>query len=108
MTTCANTALPILRGIGLISVAVAMSAGVIALLAPEALPALVRARGLAISHALHVALFGGTDRFIVTGWVKWTGNPMSADWYVAPTCFVSFCSVILFRERDRNWARQNG
>lgn len=97
----ANSALPILCGVALISATVAMSAGVITLLVLEALPARVRASGLATSHALHVALFGGTAQFIVTGLVKWTGNPMSAAWYVAPACFVSFCAVILFKEQDK-------
>jgi MFS transporter, MHS family, proline/betaine transporter len=65
----------------------------------EALPARVRASGMAVSHALQAALFGGTAQFVVTGLIKWTGNPLSAAWYVAPACMVSFCAVMLFRER---------
>ncbi|CAB3782159.1 MFS transporter [Pararobbsia alpina] len=99
MITRANTALPILCGVALVSVAVAMGAGIIALLVLEALPMRVRASGLAISYALQAALFGGTAQFIVTGLIKWTGDPMSAAWYVAPACAVIFCALMLFKER---------
>jgi MHS family proline/betaine transporter-like MFS transporter len=78
---------------------VALSAGAVTLLVLEALPARVRASGMAVSHALHVALFGGTAQFIVTGLIKWTGDPMSAAWYVAPACAVSFCALMLFKEQ---------
>lgn len=99
MITHASSALPILFGVGLISTMVGLGAGATALLVLEALPARVRASGMAVSHALHVALFGGTAQFIVTGLIKWTGDPMSAAWYVAPACVVSFCALTLFRER---------
>jgi MHS family proline/betaine transporter-like MFS transporter len=59
----------------------------------------VRASGMAVSHALDVAIFGGTAQFIVTGLIKWTDNPMSAAWYVTPACAVSFCALLLFKER---------
>ncbi|EEA04186.1 major facilitator superfamily MFS_1 [Burkholderia sp. H160] len=97
--TRATSALPILCGVGLISTMVAFSAGAVALLVLEALPARVRASGMAVSHALNVALFGATAQFIVTGLIKWTGDPMSAAWYVAPACVVSFGAVMLFKER---------
>lgn len=99
MITRATSALPILCGVGLISTMVALGAGAVALLVLEALPARVRASGMAVSHALHVALFGGTAQFIVTALIRWTGDPMSAAWYVAPACGVSFCALMLFKER---------
>ena len=99
MITRATSALPILCGVGLISTTVALGAGAVALLVLEALPARVRASGMAVSHALHVALFGGTAQFIVTGLIRWTGDPMSAAWYVAPACAVSFCALMLFKEQ---------
>jgi MHS family proline/betaine transporter-like MFS transporter len=99
MITRATSALPVLCGVGLISTTVALGAGAVALLVLEALPARVRASGMAVSHALHVALFGGTAQFIVTGLIRWTGNPMSAAWYVAPACAVSFCALMLFKEQ---------
>jgi MFS transporter, MHS family, proline/betaine transporter len=97
--TRATSALPILCCVGLISTMVALGAGAVALLVLEALPARVRASGIAISHALHVALFGGTAQFVVTGLIRWTGDPMSAAWYVAPACAVSFCALMLFKEK---------
>jgi MHS family proline/betaine transporter-like MFS transporter len=99
MITRATSALPILCGVGLISIMVAFGAGAVALLVLEALPARVRASGMAVSHALHVALFGGTAQFIVTALIRSTGDPMSAAWYVAPACGVSFCALMLFKER---------
>jgi len=99
MITRATSALPILCAVGLISAMVAISAVAVALLVLEALPARVRASGMAVSHALHVALFGGTAQFIVTGLIRWTGDPMSAAWYVAPACAVSFCALMLFKEQ---------
>jgi MHS family proline/betaine transporter-like MFS transporter len=101
LITHAKSALPILCGVGLISVLLALGAGVTTLLVLEALPVKVRASGMAVSHALNVAVFGGTAQFIVTGLIKWTGDPMSAAWYVAPACAVSFCALMLFRERPR-------
>ncbi|WP_322044558.1 MFS transporter [Paraburkholderia sp. J67] len=99
MITHASSVLPILCGVALISTSVACSACANTVLVLEALPARVRASGMAVAHASSVALFGGTAQFIVTALIKWTGNPLSAAWYVAPACGVSFCAVMLFRER---------
>jgi MFS transporter, MHS family, proline/betaine transporter len=101
MITHATGPLPVILGACLVSASVALGAGIVSLLLLEALPAQVRATGAAISHALSVALFGSTAQFIVTGLIKWTGNPMSAAWYVAPACLVSFCAVLLFKEKAR-------
>jgi MFS transporter, MHS family, proline/betaine transporter len=101
LITHATGPLPVIVGASLVSMSVALGAGIVALLVLEALPARVRATGAAISHALGVALFGSTAQFIVTGLIKWTGNPMSAAWYVTPACLVSFCAVLLFREKAR-------
>lgn len=95
----AHGVLPIVAGAVLISAAVAPGAGIVTLLVLEALPARVRASGLALTYALHVALFGSTAQFVVTGLIKWTGKPMAAAWYVAPACAASFCATLLFRER---------
>ncbi|NIE67233.1 MFS transporter [Burkholderia sp. Ax-1719] len=99
MATRATSALPIIAGAALVSVTMAFSAVAIALLVLEALPARVRASGMAVAQAFNVALFGGTAQFIVTGLIKWTGDPLSAAWYVAPACATSFCAIVLFRER---------
>nr|WP_243750995.1 MFS transporter [Paraburkholderia sp. BL10I2N1] len=95
----ATSVLPILCGVAVYSIMVAFGAVAVTLLVLEALPARVRASGMAVSHALNVALFGSTAQFIVTGLIKWTGDHLSAAWYVAPMCGVSFCALILFKER---------
>jgi MHS family proline/betaine transporter-like MFS transporter len=44
-------------------------------------------------------VFGGTAQFIVTGMIKLSGNPMSAAWYMAATCLLSFGAVVLIKEQ---------
>jgi MFS transporter, MHS family, proline/betaine transporter len=90
---------PVLVAVCLISALVALGTTANTLLVLEALPVRVRASGLAISYALGVALFGGTAQPVVSALVKWTGDPMSAVWYIAPSCLASFCAAALFKER---------
>lgn len=99
MFSRATSVAPILCGVALFSVTMAFSAVAVTLLVLETLPVRVRASGMAVSHALSVALFGSTAQFIVTGLIKWTGDPLSAAWYVTPACCVSFCALVLFKER---------
>lgn len=94
----ASGLLPILCGVALISIVVAFSAVAVTLLVLEAFPSPVRATGMAVSHALHVAIFGGTAQFVVTWLIRSTGNPMSAGWYVTLACAVSVVAVMVFRE----------
>jgi MFS transporter, MHS family, proline/betaine transporter len=95
----AHSVWPILLGVGVISTLIALGASVSTVLVLEALSPRVRASGIAISYALGVALFGGTAQFVVTALIRWTGDPMSAAWYVTPACCVSVCALALFRER---------
>jgi len=97
--TRAHDVLPILGGVALVSVLLALGTSAGVLLVLEAFPARVRASGIATSHALGVALFGGTAQFVVTALIKWTGNPMSAAWYVASACTLSFVALILLKEQ---------
>ncbi|MGH8785138.1 MAG: MFS transporter [Cupriavidus necator] len=99
LITRADGVLPVLCGVGLISAMVALGAAACTLLVLEAFPARVRASGTAVSHALSVALFGGTAQFIVTALIKLTGNPMSAAWYMGSTCLLSFGAVVLIKEK---------
>ncbi|WP_144148701.1 MFS transporter [Paraburkholderia sp. BCC1884] len=99
LITQSHAVWPILLGVGLISALIALGTGANTLLVLEALPVRVRASGLAISYAFGVALFGGTAQSVVTGLVKWTGDPMSAVWYIAPSCAVSFFAAALFKEQ---------
>ncbi|MFS2103034.1 MFS transporter [Ralstonia sp. Ralssp135] len=99
MMTHAQSPRAVLLGSAVISVLLALGTSIGALLVLEAFPARVRASGFAISHALGITLFGGTAQFIITGLIKWTGDPVSAAWYVAPACLVSFVAVLAFKER---------
>jgi MHS family proline/betaine transporter-like MFS transporter len=99
LITHAHSALPVLCGVGMISALMALGSGAGTLLLLEVFPAHVRASGLAIPYALGVTLFGGTAQFIVTWLIKTTGDPMSAAWYVAPSCLISFCALLLFKEQ---------
>lgn len=95
----AQSELPILLGVALISLMLALGTCASTVLVLEHWPAQVRASGYAVSYAIGVALFGGTAQFIVTALVGWTGNPMSITWYVVPACLVSWVACALFRER---------
>ena len=99
MIAGAQSVVPVLWGVGIVSVLVALGTNAGFLLVLERLPPGVRASGLAISMAVAVALFGGTAQFIVTALIKWTGDPLSAAWYVAFACVVSFCAFLMFDER---------
>ncbi|KXU83210.1 MFS transporter [Paraburkholderia monticola] len=99
--THAPDTVTVLAAVALMSVFVAPCSGVGTVLVLEALPAQVRASGVAVSFALGVAVFGGTAQPIVTSLIKWTGDPMAVAWYVAPACLVSFCALLFFPERRR-------
>jgi MFS transporter, MHS family, proline/betaine transporter len=95
----AQTVVPVLCGVGVVSMLVALGTSAGFVLVLEGLPASVRASGFTISLSIAVALFGGTAQFVVTALIKWTGNPLSAAWYVALACVTSFCALLLFDER---------
>jgi MHS family proline/betaine transporter-like MFS transporter len=63
LITRTHGAWPVLLGVGLITALIALGTSANTLFVLEALPARVRASGLAISYALGVALFGGTAQF---------------------------------------------
>jgi MHS family proline/betaine transporter-like MFS transporter len=90
---------PVLCGVGIVSVLLALNASVGTVLVLEAFPGRLRASGRAVSYALGVALFGGTAQFIVTGLIKWTGDLMSAGWYVASSCLLGFLATALLGEQ---------
>ena len=106
MIVHAHSTWPVLCGVGIVSVLLALNASVGTVLVLEAFPARMRASGRALSYALGVALFGGTAQFIMTGLIKWTGDPLSAGWYVAWASLVSFVAAVLFKERPVRTATQ--
>jgi MHS family proline/betaine transporter-like MFS transporter len=95
----AHTAALMLCGVAIISILLGLGTSVGLVLVLDRLPASVRASGLAISLSIAVALFGGTAQFIVTALIKWTGNPLSAAWYVTLACVASFCAFMKFDEQ---------
>jgi len=99
MITRMHSVWSVLCSVGVVSALLALGASAGTVLVLEALPPRVRASGLALSYALGVALFGGTAQFICTGLVKWTGDPMSAAWYVVVACLLSFCALVVFKEK---------
>jgi MFS transporter, MHS family, proline/betaine transporter len=99
MIVHAHSVWPVLCGVGIVSVLLALNASVGTVLVLEAFPGRLRASGRAVSYALGVALFGGTAQFIVTGLIKWTGDLMSAGWYVASSCLLGFLATALLGEQ---------
>lgn len=65
----------------------------------ELFPLKIRYSGLAVSHSLSMAIFGGSAPFIATALIHLTGNN------AAPALYLSFCSLLsaiaLFFMKDR-------
>ncbi|WP_240648071.1 MFS transporter [Pararobbsia silviterrae] len=89
----------VLAAVAAISALIGLGASIATVLVLEGMPARARATGFAVSYALGVGIFGGTAQFAATALVRWTGDPMSVAWYVAPACLVSFIACGLFDER---------
>jgi MHS family proline/betaine transporter-like MFS transporter len=98
LVTRIGTAAALLIGVSCMTVIVAFGGCVAAVLVLEALPRHVRATGRGTSYALGAALFGGTAPLIVTALIKWTGDPVSIAWYVAPCCLLSAGAVLRLKE----------
>ncbi|MBB4513628.1 MFS transporter [Paraburkholderia fungorum] len=60
-----------------------------------------RARGLSLSYAIGVALFGGTAPLVAAGLVRWSGSQLATAWYViiAATC-ASLAQLVLMKYRS--------
>ncbi len=99
LITVVGTSTALLIGVACMTAIVAVGGCVAVVLVLEALPRPVRATGHGTSYALGTALFGSTAQFVVTGLVKWTGDPMSIAWYVAPCCLLSVGAALGFKER---------
>jgi MFS transporter, MHS family, proline/betaine transporter len=98
LITRVGSAAALLIGVSCMTAIIAIGGCVATVLVLEALPRHVRATGHGTSYALGVALFGSTAQFIVTALIKWTGNPMSIAWYVAPCCLLSVGAALGLRE----------
>ncbi len=98
LITRKGTAAALLIGVSCMTAIVAFCGCVAAVVVLEALPKHVRATGRGTSYALGAALFGGTAPLIVTALIKWTGDPVSVAWYVAPCCLLSAGAVLGLKE----------
>jgi MHS family proline/betaine transporter-like MFS transporter len=101
LITRIGTATALLVGVSCMTAIVALGGCVSAVLVLEALPRHVRATGRGTSYALGAGLFGGTAPLVVTALIKWTGDPVSIAWYVAPCCLLSAGAVLGLKEKRR-------
>jgi MFS family permease len=64
----------------------------------EALPARVRSRGVGITYAMAIALFGGSTQFVVTWLIARTHNVMAPGWYMAAAMIAGLAAMSAARE----------
>lgn len=98
MTRAASAAL-LLTGIASITAPILLGGCAATVLLLEALPRGVRATGYGATYALGAGAFGSTAPLVVTALMKWTANPLSIAWYVAPCCLLSAAAAIAIEER---------
>lgn len=65
-----------------------LSSATIIVAITEALPARVRAGGIALIYAFAISVFGGSAQFSVAWLIRATGSPLAPAWYM-------FCGVIV-------------
>ena len=88
---------PLLGQLGF-AVIIAMYNGAAPVAAVEAFPANVRCSGVAISHNLCMALFGGTAPMVATYLIEHTGNEMAPPMYLIAAAIVSMFFIFTLRE----------
>jgi MHS family proline/betaine transporter-like MFS transporter len=71
----------------------------IAVVLVECFPADVRSSGIAISHNLCMAIFGGSTPFVVTWLIQWTGDPLMPAYYLMAASVGSLFGLILLKDR---------
>ena len=69
----------------------------------ELFPLTVRYSGLAISHSISMAVFGGTAPFIATGLIQLTNNNAAPALYLGIASLIS--AIALFFMKDRYQAK---
>ncbi len=72
-----------------------LSSGTIIVAITEALPQRARARGIALTYALAISVFGGSAQFLVAWLIRATGNPLAPAWYMFAGIAVGL--LVLFR-----------
>lgn len=64
----------------------------------ESLPSARRSGSLAMIYAIAIAVFGGSDQFVVSWLIGVTGNPLMPAWYMASALLVGLAAMITLRE----------
>jgi MFS family permease len=64
----------------------------------ESLPASIRSAGVAVVYACAIATFGGTTQYIVTWFIKVTGNPLAPAWYWMGAAAVGLTGILFTHE----------
>jgi MHS family proline/betaine transporter-like MFS transporter len=94
------TLLIVLLGTGILKAAYA---GALPVIMGEFFPTSVRSRGLSISYAIGVTLFGGFGTLLVTWGIHFTGDKLFPAYYVFLTCVISLVALLIaYRSR---WVR---
>jgi MHS family proline/betaine transporter-like MFS transporter len=65
----------------------------------ELFPVTVRYSGLAVSHSISMALFGGTAPFIATGLIHLTNNNAAPGLYLALASLISAAALFFLKDR---------
>jgi MFS transporter, MHS family, proline/betaine transporter len=73
--------------------------GVMPSLMAEIFPTRTRGTGMALSYNISVPIFGGFAPFISTWLIELTGNNLSPSFYLMFTALMSFCALVLVRNR---------
>lgn len=68
----------------------------------ELFPMTVRYSGLAISHSLSMAIFGGTAPLIATWLISTTGNNASPALYLSLASFISAIALLFLKDRYKS------
>lgn len=86
-----------------VSVLKAAYAGALPVIMGEFFPTSVRSRGLSISYAIGVTLFGGFGTLLVAWGIHVTGDKLFPAYYVFLTCVISLVALLIaYRSR---WVR---
>ena len=88
---------PLIGQLGFAAI-IAMFNGAAPAAAVEAFPASVRCSGVAISHNLVMAIFGGTAPMVATYLIERTGNEMAPPIYLISAAIVSVLFILTLRE----------
>jgi MFS family permease len=94
----ARSALALLGGMAVLSLASNVAAGAIYPALAESLPMRVRGQGFATVYATAIALFGGTTQLVITWLIHVTGNEVAPGGYLVAANVMSLIAMALMPE----------